>query len=386
MKITHYFCKMRLEGGGPVRGVLDLTAAMQRRGHEVRLVTTDDTDVPDDWKQSNDEWPSVQRIAAPALGGSLFAPTQRAMLCEAFAGSDVVHIHGVWTPSNTQVARVCRRLGMPYLWSLRGTLDDWCMGERGWKKRLFLALGARAALENAACCHATAEDERRQSHKWFPKGRCTVIPNLLDLSAYADLPGPEEAQATFHQFQADRPVALFLSRLHYKKGIPLVIDAMDQLRAEGVDVTLLLAGSGDPTYEQELTRLIASRNLDDRVSLIGFVSGSRKLSLYQAADLFVLPTSQENFGFVLFESLACGTPLVTTKGVDTWPELEASGGAVIVETDAAQLADAMKRLLDDPDRLKTMGQAGKAWVNGFLDPDSLAARFEAMYEQAFTGS
>lgn len=385
MKITHYFCKMRLKDGGPVRGVLDLTAAMKRLGHDVKLVTTDDTDVPDAWKHTNDEWPSVQRLAEPAIGGAYFAPTQRGMLREAFAGSDVVHVHGVWTPANTQIARVCRKLDIPYVWSLRGTLDDWCMGERGLKKRLYLALGARSALEHAAMCHLTAEDERRQSHKWFPRGRCNVIPNLLDLNIYAELPGPEEAQETFPQFKTGRPVALFLSRLHYKKGIPLFFDAMERLRAEGVDIALLLAGSGDPAYEQELTRAIADRNLDDRIFLIGFVSGDRKLSLYQAADLFVLPTSQENFGFVLFEALACGTPLITTKGVDTWPELESSGGAVIIDTEADQLADALKALLGDPERLDTMGKAGREWVNEFLDPGTLAARFEQMYEQACAG-
>ncbi len=385
MKITHYFCRMRLEGGGPVRGVLDLTAAMKRRGHDVKLVTTDDTDVPDAWKQPNDEWPRVQLITRPAIGGNFFAPTQKGVLRDALAGSDVAHVHGVWRPPNIQVAKVCRNLGIPYLWSLRGMLDDWCMGERRFKKRVFLALGARSGLEHAACCHMTAEEERRQSHKWFPKGRCTVIPNLLDLSAYADLPGPEEARQSFPQFQTDRPVALFLSRLHYKKGIPLLIDAIDRLRAEGVDVTLLLAGSGEPAYEQELTQLIAGRDLADRVFLTGFISGQRKLSLYQAADLFVLPTSQENFGFVFFESLACGTPLITTKGVDTWPELESSGGAVIIDADTTQLVEAMKELLADPARLERMGQAGKAWVNGFLDPDNLAARFEKMYEQAVAG-
>lgn len=385
MNITHYFCRMRLEGGGPVRGVLDLTAAMRRRGHAVRLVTTDDTDVPDEWKRGSDQWPTVQRIARPAIGGALFSPMQRSMLSRAFAGSDVVHLHGVWTPSNTQVARICRGLGVPYVWSIRGTLDDWCMGERGWKKRLFLAMGARSALEHAACCHLTAEDELRQSKKWFPRGRGEVIPNLLDLSAYADLPGPELAREAFAQLSGGRPVALFLSRLHYKKGIPLLIEAMEQLRGRGVDATLLLAGSGAAGYEDELRRLIAAKGLGDRVHLIGFVSGPLKLSLYQAADLFVLPTSQENFGFVLFESLACGTPLVTTKGVDTWPELESSGGAVIVDAEAGQLAAAMGELLGDRARLARMGGAGRAWVRDFLDPETIAARFEGLYRSAAAG-
>lgn len=382
MRITHYFHRMRLEGGGPVRGVLDLTAALRRLGHDVRLVTTDDKDVPQDWKSGGGEWPRVETLAAPSLPGGLFGPSQGRMLRAAFAGSDVVHLHGVWTPSNTQVARVCRGLGVPYVWSIRGTLDDWCMGERGLRKRLFLGLSARRALEGAACCHLTAEDELRQAQVWFPRGRGVVIPNLLDLAPFRSLPGPGEARARFPVLGTGRPTMLFLSRLHYKKGVPLLVEAAALLRAQGVDAAVLIAGSGEPEYEARLGEMIRARDIAEVVQLVGFVSGSLKLSLYQACDAFVLPTSQENFGFVLFESLACGTPLITTRGVDTWPELEASGGALIVEADAAQIAAAATSLLSDGERRARMGQAGRSWVFKNLDPGAIVTRFAEMYESA----
>ncbi|HZW10460.1 MAG TPA: glycosyltransferase [Phycisphaerales bacterium] len=385
MRITHYFYKMRLEGGGPVRGVLDLTAALRRAGHDVRLATTDDRDVPAAWKAGAAEWPRVARLAPPALPGGLFSPSQRRMLREAFDGSDVVHLHGVWTPSNAQVARVCRELRTPYVWSIRGTLDDWCMGERALKKRAFLALGTRKTLESAAFCHLTAEDELRQARKWFPRGRGVVIPNLLDLAPFRTLPGPEEARSRFPLLRAGRPALLFLSRLHYKKGVPVLIEAAAVLRRQGVEVSVLIAGSGEPEYEARLRELIRREGLEDRVELVGFVSGALKLSLYQACELFVLPTSQENFGFVLFESLACGTPLVTTRGVDTWPELEASGGAVIVEAGASAVAESVRSLLRDRDRLAPMGESGRRWVFENLDPERIVTSFIGMYEKAARG-
>lgn len=385
MKITHYFCRMRLEDGGPVRGVLDLTAAMRRLGHDVTLVTTDDTDVPDEWKRPSERWPLCRRIAQPAIRGAFFAPSQRSLLSDAVRGSEVVHLHGVWTPANLQVARVCQKLGIPYVWSLRGTLDDWCMGERGLKKRAFLALGGRSGLERAACCHCTAEGEARQSHKWFPRGRCHVIPNLLDLSPFEQMPGPEPARERFAPLREGEPTMLFLSRVHYKKGIPLLIEAADLLRSRGIAVQTLIAGTGEKEYQDQLLAMIRERKLDDRVHLIGFVSGALKLSLYQASDLFVLPTSQENFGFVLFESLACATPLITTRGVDTWPELEASGGGVIVGSEASQVADAAAPLLADPARLARMGEAGRRWIFEHLNPETIAARFDEMYRLAAGG-
>ena len=77
-------------------------------------------------------------------------------------------------------------------------------------------------------------------------------------------------------------------------------------------IVLMIAGSGEPAYERYLCTLVAELNLRERVFFLGLITGAQKVSLYQAADVFVLPTLQENFGLVLTEALACGTPLVTT--------------------------------------------------------------------------
>jgi glycosyltransferase involved in cell wall biosynthesis len=115
------------------------------------------------------------------------------------------------------------------------------------------------------------------------------------------------------------------------------------------------------------------------VRFLGFVSGVEKVSLYQAADVLVLPTSQENWGFVLVESLACGTPVVTTKGVDIWPELQSSGGALIVPAEARAMAEAVGGLLSDPARRRAMGEIGRRWVFETLGADRVARGYEAMY-------
>ena len=159
----------------------------------------------------------------------------------------------------------CRTLGIPYVWSLRGTLDDWSMGERTLKKRAYLALGGRSGLEHAAFCHCTAQDEARQSHKWFPRGRARVIPNLLDLTPFAELPGPALAREKFAPLRSGRPSILFLSRLHYKKGIPLLIEAADLLRSRGVEAEVLIAGTGEDSYREELAGMIRRRGLQDRI-------------------------------------------------------------------------------------------------------------------------
>ncbi len=114
------------------------------------------------------------------------------------------------------------------------------------------------------------------------------------------------------------------------------------------------------------------------------MSGHEKLSLYQASDVFVLPTYQENWGFVLIESLACGTPLVTTRGVDIWSELESSGGAVIVDAEPGALATTIRSLLEDDGRRQEMGSRGRSWVLRTLHTDRVIDRYEALYRSLAT--
>lgn len=392
MRITHYFHRMVLEGGGPVRGVIDLATALARAGHELAIVTTDDRDVPAEWARAapGDSVPGagrprVVRIGRAGLAGAIFGPRGLRAVRRALAGSDVVHLHGVWTAANVQVAGVCRSLRVPYVWSIRGTLDDWCMAQGAIKKRAYLALVGRRALEGAACCHLTAEEEHRQAKKWFPGGRGLVIPNLLDLTPFRDLPGPDEARARFACLRAGRPVLLFLSRLHYKKGVETLVEAGAMLRANGIDAAIAIAGSGDPAYERSLRETIERRGMQDRAELLGFVGGRLKVSLYQASDLFVLPTSQENFGFVIYEALACGTPVVTTFGVDTWEELKGSGGVEVVRPDAAETARAVEDLLGDARRRRAMGESGRSWALGYFDESRLVGEFASMYARAARG-
>ena len=126
--------------------------------------------------------------------------------------------------------------------------------------------------------------------------------------------------------------------------------------------------------------------LAERVSFLGFVSGREKVSLYEAADIFVLPTNQENWGFVLIESLACGTPVVTTRGVDIWSELESSGGAVIVEPTPPAIASAMADLIRDRAKLETMQRQARAWVLENLNVDRVVVQYERFYESLCTST
>jgi glycosyltransferase involved in cell wall biosynthesis len=362
MKIAHYLSRFRLEDGGVTRAVLDLCTALSGRAHRITMLTFDPSDVPPAWRNSGDGVPRIEPLTRvldrlPRLSRASVRQARRVI-----ESVDLVHLHVPWDPVCAQLARLALAAGTPYIVSLHGMLDDWCMEQCPIKKRVYLSLMGQRTLHRAAAVHCTAKAELEQSSKWFPDGNGVIVPLVFDTAAFKQLPGSGPARRRFGELSDGRPVVLFLSRIHYKKGIEHLVRAAARLRDEGRDVLVLVVGSGDEPYVNSLKSLVRDLDLDRSVRFPGFVSGVEKVSLYQAADVFVLPTSQENFGFVLFEALAAETPVVTTRGADTWPEIEGSGGAVIVDANERAIAGAVTALLDEPARRRRMGASGRKWV------------------------
>jgi glycosyltransferase involved in cell wall biosynthesis len=390
MKIVHDIRRIELDAGGPVRAVLDLCGALAGAGHEVVLLTSGVKDAPAGWDGREPGKPRVVRLPPPRGIAKLYGAEAKAIIEKELRGADALHTHCVWDPCCVQLGNAARRAGVPYFLSTRGMLDDYCVGQKSLKKQVFLAVAGSRFLRGAAGVHCTADEELRQSSRFFPKHLGRVIPNLVDLSPFRNPPGPEEARARFDFLGgpsgAGVPTALFMGRLHPIKGIERLLHAAAELERRGRPVTVVLAGPGDEPYVAGLRTLAAELKIEQRVRMTGMVSGTLKTSLIGACDLFVLPSHHENFGIALIESLACRTPVVTTRGVKIWAELERSGGAVIAETDPVPLAEAIDGLAQDAAKREAMGELGRAWVLRFLDPKNILAQFEAMYAAGRGGS
>jgi glycosyltransferase involved in cell wall biosynthesis len=258
-------------------------------------------------------------------------------------------------------------------------LDQWSLTQKWLKKWLFLALVGRRFLAGAARVHCTASAELAQVARFLRPGTGIVIPYPIDLSAFLEPPGPQRALSEYPELIENVPRLLFLSRLHPKKRPDLLIEAAALLEKGGQPCQLILAGPGEPAYVALLQRLALKRGLVRPILFTGMVSGLLKRSLYQAADVFVLPSSQENFGIVLVEAMAAGTPVVTTRGVDIWEELQGAG-AVIAGQDASQIASAIRSLLADLPKAERQGQLGREWVFRDLNVDRVIGDYERMYQ------
>lgn len=387
MRIVHYFDRLLEERGGTFRACVDLCQLSASQGHDVHVLTFDPAQVPASW-DGGPGTPGVYELPAPRIPGELFDWIQLREIGRALPRADVYHLHNLWRPSTPQVASLLRRSGLPYVMSLHGVLDEWSMEQGTWKKRIYLLLFARSMLRGAGVIHVTAERELQQARCWLPSDvgdeRLHVVPYAFDVEPFVEMPGADLARDEF-TLPDDATNILFLSRLHPKKRPSLAIRALRILRDRGLNPTLLLAGSGDETYERELTSLATTLGVVDSCSFLGFVSGPLKISLFQLADVFVLPTCQENFGLVFTEALACGTPVIASPNTDIWDELEASGGVLSGGQTAESIAEALFRVLSDREEHCRMGRAGRRWVLETFDPGKLISEFETLYRDAISG-
>lgn len=384
LKILHVMPTLMLEWGGPVRAVIDLAEAMAAHGHEVDVAACIDSGCPDAWRgrDRGGTFPRLIKYRQGSLPGPLFTPPELARFGPMFERYDVVHFHNIWRPSILQLAPLAERSGASYIVSTRGMLDDWSMAQKRVKKHVFLALGGRRVLERAGWVHCTAEVERRQVRRWIGAGRAAVVPNFMNLRPYVDPAGPGAARRHFDLPDDGVPLVVFLSRVDPKKGVDTLIRSAALLRDRGVEHRLVIAGNADPAYLRAMRELAGDLGIEGAVRFVGMVTGELKQSLLRAARVFALPSNQENFGFVYFEALACGTPVVTTGCVDTAADLAAGGGTLLSMPEPEAFSRQVERLLEDEDLADRMGATGRRWVFRYLSPGPLISQFEDLYRTA----
>lgn len=217
--------------------------------------------------------------------------------------------------------------------------------------------------------HATAESEKKNLMALDWNKNICVIGNCINVD---DIQIKSSWQRT--------KCILFLSRVHVKKGINFLIEAVAALKEELDDYVVKIAGPGDETYICELKALTERLGVAHQISFVGSVFGEAKFELYREADLFVLPTHSENFGIVVTEALACGTPVITTKGTP-WEELETCRCGWWTEIGTEPTMKALSAFLAlDEKELERMGRNGRRLVEERYSCQKIAEEFMEMYK------
>jgi glycosyltransferase involved in cell wall biosynthesis len=236
------------------------------------------------------------------------------------------------------------------------------------KKMLFWRLMQGPAVRCAACFHATSDQEYEDIRAYGLTQPVAIIPNGVDLP---------ETHSEVATGATDR-VVLSLGRIHPKKGLDRLVRAWAKVEAAHPGWRLRIVGPPELGHDSELIALVATLELS-RVSIEPAIYGEEKYTALRQADVFVLPTLHENFAMTVAESLAAGTPAISTKGAP-WRRLEAERCGWWIDHGIEPLAAALSGAMVLPRaELNAMGARGRDWVARDFGWDAIASRMTAVY-------
>jgi glycosyltransferase involved in cell wall biosynthesis len=285
---------------------------------------------------------------------------------------DAVIVNGIWQYSSFAVWRALRGTSVPYFVFTHGMLDPYFKRTfplKHIKKWLYWPWAEYRTLRDARAVLFTCEEERRLARQSFWLYRCRE-----EVVGYGTAPPPVERAQALAEFHAAHPflqgkrVLLFLSRIHGKKGCDLLIDAFADLASRDDRWQLVLAGPCASALGATLRARVRASGLEPRVTWTGMLAGHVKWGALYAAEAFVLPSHQENFGIAVAEALACGTPVLISNQVNIWREID-EDGAGFVEPDTLAGTKALLRRwsdLDDEQR-RAMRQRAKQCFESRFD-------------------
>lgn len=373
IRVVHFVGSLAPESGGPARTVTALADSLGAEGNcSVTLLSQthpEEATVAETPSSLVDRRLACSHFKLELKVGWPLRQLLNAVLCESMP--NLLHNHGLWLTGNHHVAVASRKYGIPLVIHPRGMLEPWALQYRSWKKYLALWIYQRRDLETAALLFATAEQEAESIRKLGLRQPIAIIPNGINL----DLIHPDEVSWEAGARRGPR-TALFLSRIHPKKGLLNLINAWGRVRPE--NWRLCLAGPDEGGHLATVMRRVQTLGLDASVDYVGVVEGEKKVALFASADLFVLPTFSENFGVVVTEALASGLPVITTHGTP-WQGLVTHGCGWWIEPTVDALVETLhKALALDTTTLRQMGVNGRAYAQEF-DWASIAHQTAEVY-------
>jgi glycosyltransferase involved in cell wall biosynthesis len=354
------------EAAGPSYSVPRLCGAISAQGDTVRLLTVGDS--PSSFRGYWHEAYPADFCNFPGLNRLRFSRALNSALASLANTASIIHVHGLWRMSNVYPASAATRAGSHLVLSPRGMLGEPALRFSAYQKQLFWTLVQGNAARAAACLHATSRQEYEDIRAFGLRAPVAIIPNGVDV-----LPA-----ASKEPLQEEHRTLLYVGRLHPKKGLDRLLDAWKLIRAHHPNWRLVIVGPVDSKY----ARMLKARIADDIISRIHFAGplyGEDKMRAYRRADLFVLPTLNENFAMTVAEALAQGTPVISTKGAP-WAELVTNGCGWWVDHGTEPLAVALDEAMKlSRTQLASMGEAGRAWMRRDFDWSSVAASMRSVY-------
>ncbi len=347
--------------GGMVPSILGMTGALGRLRGEITIVT-----------------PTPSRLSELSIPAGLSLKGPETNFEASVRAAEIVHLHGLWQSHTRRGARAARMAHVPYLITAHGMAEPWALRHKRWKKRVYLALVESRNLRRASCLHALSRPEIGHLQKLAPWTPICFIPNGVDLKPLDNLPSRKVLEAECPELTG-KFILLFFGRVHVKKGLDLLAEALGRLAPAHPDMHLVIAGTDDGALSPFRDRM-AELGLTRKMTYLGHVSGERARQVWAAADAFVLTSYSEGFSMAVLEAMACRLPcLITTTCY--FPEAAAAGAAIVTQANSAAITEGLRELLEiTPQERFQLGANARSLVEAHYTWDRQAARLAAVYD------
>lgn len=338
MKILHLISSVNPHAGGTTEGIIQLGQVHLNQGHIVEVACLDAPDAP--WLKT---FPLKSHALGPSISGYRYSKNFSPWLHENVANYDVLIVNGIWQYSSFGIwltLHSLRKQGSytpPYFVFTHGMLDPWFKRTyplKHLKKWLYWPWAEYRVLRDAQAVLFTCEEERILARQSFWLYKCNEI--VINYGTAAPLGDPAAQRQIFlERFPElrDKRLFLFLSRMHEKKGCDLLIEAFAKVIESNNSLHLVMAGPDQTGWQAQLQARAEKLGIAQKISWTGMLSGDLKWGAFQAAEVMVLPSHQENFGIVVSEAMACGVPVLISNKVNIWREVAEDGAGIVANDD-----------------------------------------------------
>ena len=338
-------------GGGPIEGVKQLGSTLVAQGNHIEVATLDPPGAP-----YVKDFPLTVHALGPARLKYAFSDRLIPWLKENRNHYDAVIVNGLWQFHSFACWRALRHSSTGYVVFTHGMLDPWFKREyplKHLKKWMYWPWAEYRVLRDAHAVLFTCEEERVLARQSFWLYHCKEV--VVNFGTAHPTGNPEhEVNEFFSRYPELRgkTLALFLGRIHPKKGCDLLIDAFAKVLAERSEWHLVMAGPDQLGWQKKLQERAEQLGVSSRITWAGMIGGAIKWGALRAAEIFVLPSHQENFGLVVAESLAVGTPALISYKVNIWREIQRDGAGIVFQDTFEGACDLFRSYLGLSDEKK----------------------------------
>ena len=385
MKICHFIpvYAPAWQYGGPILSVSRLCEALAKAGHKVNVLTTNagltqlnDAELGVRTKRNDVE---VTYFEVDQQGVAIRSKALEKDVKQHLQEVDILHLSSVWQPLGISVQKQAYKLNIPMIQSIRGALGPYSRTKRWWKKIPYYYFRERPWLQRAAGIHVTSRQEEQELSLLKLKPTQYLLPNPIDLEHLKVDAKEREQLRKLYQINPDTPLLLICGRQHHKKGLDLLPPVFKTLKH--LNWKILLVGIDDDGSGAQFKDDLKKYNLETRLIELSSQPAQKLNSIYNAADLLLLPSRHENFGNVVVEALACGCAVAvsdrTGVGGDLISGAPTSFGAVLPRQPQTW-AEWLAAWLKNPQRA---GIFCAQWVAQNYNSEAVADQAVSIYRQ-----